>query len=197
MPKSYCNKGWFFFEKNRLHLRLCTLALETRFWLVLESAASSVRINLTLWSEILHYFHSLHYLHELVWILERILANQDVWTRKRRKRIGKRRRQASSKDSSWQHPRNHEASHPPSGASWWCKKNQWTDLRRNSRCPQSFPRKRDQRCCHLHRARQEEDGYRHGRRLCLETPRTYLVRIRRLRRYPTSQQKAVLTATHL
>ena len=125
-------------------------------------------------------FYSLHYLHELVWILGRILANQDVWTRKRRKGIGKRRRQASSKNSSWQHPRNHEASHPPSGASWWCKKNQWTDLRRNSRSPQSFPWKRDQRCCHIHWARQEEDCHRYGCRLCLETPRTHLVRIRRL-----------------
>ena len=35
-------------------------------------------------------------------------------------------------------------------------------------------------CCHLHRARQEENRHCHGRCLCFEETRTYPVRIRRL-----------------
>ena len=103
-----------------------------------------------------------------------------VWTRKRRQgtRIG--RRQASQKDPEGQHPRYHQASYPKIGPTRWCQTYLWTHLRRDPRSLEGLPRERHQRCRHLHRARQAQDCDRHGRRLRLETPRTYLVRIRRL-----------------
>ena len=126
-------------------------------------------------------FYSLHYLHELVWILGRILANQDVWTRKRRKRIGKRRRQASSKDSSWQHPRNHEASHQTPGPTWRGEEEFWPDLRGDERRAESILGEHYQGRCHLHRACQEEDRHCHGRGLCSEETGSYTLRLRRLK----------------
>ena len=107
---------------------------------------------------------------------------QDDWTRKRRKGIGKRRCKTSPKDSSWQHPRYHQASYSTSCSSWWSETYLWTHLRGDPWSPQGLPWERHQGCRHLHRTRQEEDRHRHGCRLCPQEARPHLVRIRRLRR---------------
>ena len=103
---------------------------------------------------------------------------QDDWTRKRRKGIGKRRCKTSPKDSSWQHPRYHQASYSTSCSSWWSETYLWTHLRGDPWSPQGLPWERHPWCCHLHRARQEEDRHCHGCCLRSEEARTYLVRIR-------------------
>ncbi len=141
--------------------------------------------------------------YELDQLSRPILQLQYVWTRKRRKGTRKGRRQASPKDLTRQHPRNHEASHPSSGSPRWCQTYLWTHLRRNPRSPQGLPRERDQRCSHRHRARQAQDCHRHGRRLRFETPRTYLVRIRRLNarlnsiKRPSSRPHILKTSSRL
>jgi len=49
---------------------------------------------------------------------------------------------------------------------------------------EGVPRERDPRCRDVHRACQEEDRHRHGRRLRSEAPGPHSVRIRRLRSLP-------------
>jgi len=74
------------------------------------------------------------------------------------------------------------ASHPSSSSPRWCQTYFWSDLRGDSRRPQSVLGERDPWCCDvgLHWARQAQDGHSHGRRLRSQTSRTYSVRLRRI-----------------
>ena len=109
------------------------------------------------------------------------LLNQNDWTRKRRKGIGKRRCQASPKNSSWQHPRYHQTSYSSSCPSRWSETYLWTHLRGDPWCSQGFPWECHSWCSDLHRARQKEDRHRYGCRLRFEEARTYPLRIRWIR----------------
>ena len=75
---------------------------------------------------------------------------------------------------------HHQACHPAPRQEGRRQEDLWPHLRGDQGRPQGLPRERDPRRRDLHRARQEEDRHRHGRRLRPQAPGTYPVRIRRL-----------------
>merc|ERR1712165_84628 len=106
-----------------------------------------------------------------------IQIKNNVWTRQRRKRIGKGRSKTSSQSSSRQHSRYHQASHPSIGQKRRSQTYFRFDLRRNPRSFESVFGKCHQRRSNLHRTCQEEDSNGHGRRLRVETSRKNSLRI--------------------
>merc|ERR1712093_572237 len=92
-------------------------------------------------------------------------STQHVWPWKGRKGSRQGRRQASPQDPSRQHPRHHQACHPPSRSPWWCQAYLGPHLRGDARCPQDLPREHHPRLGHLHGARQAQDGHVARRRL--------------------------------
>ena len=71
-------------------------------------------------------------------------------------------------------------SHPSTRSSWRCQAYLWSNLRRDSRCSQSFPRECDPWCCDIHRARQEKDCDSHGCGVRSEETGSHSVRLWRL-----------------
>merc|ERR1712013_841693 len=107
-------------------------------------------------------------------------SNCHDWKRQRRQRLGQGRCQETSQGVAGQYPGHHQACNPATCKEGWRQTDQWSHLRGDQGCSQGLPGECHPRCCHLHRACQEEDCHCHGCGVRPEETGTHPVRLWRI-----------------